>query len=146
MKINAVKASRIIHDKLRANGGKAVVHTLRGLPCEIRAANDGVSFLSDKLPVAEPYRYEVFDRIVELLLASGGHARKGNGRGRKLGEEDCDESTVVGYIGKHYAGKKDGQSVFDPVFVLAAVMEWAGIARNERGELFLTADFIASMR
>lgn len=30
---------------------------------------------------------------------------------------------------------------FDPVFVLAAVLDWAGIAHNERGYLTLTADY-----
>ena len=34
-------------------------------------------------------------------------------------------------------GNKNGDSVFDPVFVLAAVLEWADIAHNERGELVL---------
>jgi len=87
----------------------------------------------------------VFDMIVELLLANGGKARKGNGRNYKLGEPDCDETTVVGYIGKHYAGKSYGDSVFDPVFVLAAVLEWAGIATNGRGELLLTASYMAKL-
>jgi hypothetical protein len=27
------------------------------------------------------------------------------------------------------------------VFALAAILEWAGIATNERGELVLTADY-----
>lgn len=80
------------------------------------------------------YEYRVFDVIVELLLANGGRARKGNGRNYKLGEPECDETTVVGTIAKKYAGKKNGESVFDPVFVFAAVLEWAGIAHNERGE------------
>ena len=31
-----------------------------------------------------------------------------------------------------------GKYVFDPVFVLASVLDWAGIARNERGYLTLT--------
>ena len=34
-------------------------------------------------------------------------------------------------------------SVFDPVFVLAAILDWAGIVRNERGYLELTADYCA---
>lgn len=37
--------------------------------------------------------------------------------------------------------KKTGTSVFDPVFALAAILEWAGIANNERGELVLTASY-----
>ena len=47
----------------------------------------------------------------------------------------------MGAIALNYAGKKLGDSVFDPVFVLAAVLEWAGIANNERGELVLTQSY-----
>lgn len=135
------KASDIIKQMLIESGGRAIVHTARGLPCEISVAPDGVSFLCNKLPGTPPYRYEVFDVIVNLLVSLGGRARKGNGRNFKLGEPDCDETTVVGAIGYNYAHKKTGASVFDPVFVLAAVLEWAGIASNERGELILTAGY-----
>lgn len=135
------KASDIVKQMLIEQGGRVIVHTARGLPCELRAAPDGISFFSNKLPGNPPYRYEVFDVIVELLLSQGGRARKGNGRNFKLGEPDCDETTVVGAIGYQYAHKKTGASVFDPVFVLAAVLEWAGIASNERGELVLTASY-----
>lgn len=139
----STKASEIIKTKLKACGGRVIVHTIRGLPCEIRVAPDGVSFISDKLPISPSYEFTVFDTIVELLEKQNGRARKGNGRNYKLGEENCDDTTVVGYIAKHYTGKKDGSSVFDPVFVLAAVLEWADIAKNEPGELVLTASYRA---
>ena len=139
------KASEIIKTKLKKAGGRVVVHTARGLPCEICVASDGVSFKSDKLPIKPAYQFRVFDVIVELLVKQGGKARKGNGRNYKLGEENCDDTTVVGYIAKHYSGKKDGNSVFDPVFVLAAVLEWADIAKNEHGELVLTANYRAML-
>ena len=103
------------------------------------------SFLSDKLPIKPPYRFDVFDQIVDLLLANNGKARKGNGRNYKLGEPECDETTVVGYIAKYYAKKEYGESVFDPVFVLAAVLDWADIANNERGEIVLTASYKAKL-
>lgn len=135
------KASDIIKRKLMENNGRVTVYTVRGLPCEIRAASDGVSFLSNKLPINPPWRYEVFDVIVDLLISQGGRARKGNGRNYKLGETECDETTVVGAIGYQYAHAESGKSVYDPVFVLAAVLEWAGIANNERGELVLTASY-----
>lgn len=134
---NSTKVSEIIKAKLLENGGRVIVHTARGLPCEITAASDGKSFISNKLPIKPPYEYRVFDAIVDLLLANGGRARKGNGRNYKLGQPECDESTVVGAVAL-YAGKKLGESVYDPTFVLAAVLEWAGIANNERGELVLT--------
>ena len=97
-------------------------------------------FISKKLPVKPPYEYKVFDAIVDLLIANGGRARKGNGRNYKLGHPECDENTVVGAVAI-YTGKKPGESVYDPVFVLAAVLEWAGIASNERGELVLTQSY-----
>ena len=137
---NSTKASEIIKAKLLDNGGRVLVHTARGLPCEIIAAPDGKSFVSKKLPVKPPYEYKVFDAIVDLLIANGGRARKGNGRNYKLGHPECDENTVVGIVAI-YAGKKSGESVYDPVFVLAAVLEWAGIASNERGELVLTQSY-----
>ena len=138
-------ASEIIKTKLKQNGGRVIVHTARGLPCEIRVASDGVSFVSDKLPIKPPYRFDVFDTVVELLKKQNGRARKGNGRNYKLGDENCDDTTVVGYIAKHYAHKDDGDSVYDPVFVLAAVLEWDDIAKNERGELVLTANYRAKL-
>lgn len=138
---NSTDASEIIKAKLMACGGRVIVHTARGLPCEIWADADGKSFVSNKLPVKPNYEYRVFDVIVELLLANGGRARKGNGRNYKMGDPECDETTVVGAVAKNYAGKKNGESVFDPVFVFAAVLEWAGIAHNERGELVLTQSY-----
>lgn len=132
------KSSELIKAKLKAQSGHATVFTARGLPCEIYASADGETFTSDKLPITPPYRYVVFDVVTDLLLECGGKARKGNGRNYKLGEPGCEETTVVGAIAKRYFGRGPGESVFDPVFVLAAVLEWAGIVRNGRGELILT--------
>lgn len=137
---SSTKASEIIKAKLLDNGGRATVYTARGLPCEIRADSDGKSFVCDKLPIKPAYGYKVFDVIVDLLIAQGGRARKGNGRNYKLGEPACDKTTVVGAVAID-RGNKAGDSVFDPVFVLAAVLEWAGIAHNERGELVLTHQY-----
>lgn len=129
-------ASERIKAKLKENGGHATVYTIRGLPCEIYAEANGKTFTSDKLPMVS-YPYGVFDVIVDLLRKQGGKARKGNGRNYKLGEPGCEENTVVGAIAV-YSGRKAGESVFDPVFVMAAILEWAGIAENGRGELILT--------
>lgn len=134
------QASEIIKAKIKENGGHVTVYTARGLPCEIYAEADGETFTSDKLPIKPAYEYAVFDVIVNLLLEQGGRARKGNGRNFKLGDPGCEETTVVGAIAK-YRGRKIGDSVFDPVFVMAAVLEWAGIVHNGRGELILTKKY-----
>lgn len=137
---NSTRASEIIKAKLMDNGGRATVYTARGLPCEIWMNGDGRTFTSDKLPIKPPYEYRVFDVVVDLLISQGGHARKGNGRNYKLGESNCDHTTVVGAVALD-RGHKLGNSVFDPVFVFAAILEWAGIAHNERGELVLTKQY-----
>lgn len=134
------RASDIIKAKLLDNGGHITVYTVRGLPCEVWMNADGTSFTSDKLPIKPAYTYRVFDVIVDLLIAQGGRARKGNGRNYKLGESNCDHTTVVGAIAFD-RGHTIGNSVFDPVFVLAAILEWAGIAHNERGELVLSQQY-----
>ena len=139
------RASEIIKAKLKQSGGRVYVQTVTGLPCEITACSDGCSFTSDKLPIKPPFRYEIFDIITDLLISKGGRARKGNGRNNRFGHPDCDESTVVGAIAKAYFNKKPGDSVFDPVFVLAAVLEWAGIVVNARGELVLTESYRSTL-
>ena len=135
------KASEIIKVKIKENGGKVTVYTSRGLPCEIYAESDGVSFSSDKLPIKPNYEYIVFDEIVKCLREQGGRAKKGNGRSFKLGERGCEKNTVVGTIAVS-RGYEEGQSVYDPVFVMAAILEWAGIAKNGRGYLELTEEFM----
>lgn len=134
------KASEIIKAKLLDQGGHITVYTAKGLPCEIWMNGDGESFTSDKLPIKPAYEFRVFDVIVELMMLQGGRAKKGNGRNYKLGERNCDETTVVGAVAMD-RGNRIGDSVFDPVFVFAAVLEWAEIAHNGRGELVLTQQY-----
>jgi hypothetical protein len=136
--LDSTKASDIVRNKLYESGGQATVTSITGLSYVIRAGMDGEHFLCDALPMTPPFTYAVFDVIVELLKANGGKADKGNGRNYRLGEGKCTTDTVVGAIGKNYFGKPDGCAVFDPVFVLAAILDWAGVAHNGRGYLQLT--------
>lgn len=135
---NSVKASEIIKAKLKEAGGRVMVRTLNGELREIVAAQNGRDFLCPQLI---PYPYEIFDAIVDLLLESPGYrARKGNARMAKLGEPGCEENTVAGAV-LIFLGKKPGESGLDPTFILAAVLDWAGIATNRRGEIALTASY-----
>lgn len=139
---DSIDASDIVKRKLTGNGGHAIVHSITGKPYEIRIGTDGKSIVCQELP---PYEFSVLDSVVECLVKNGGSAKKGNGRNCKLGEELCNDATVVGYIGKHYSGKCEGESVFDPVFILAAILEWAEVAKNCRGYLELTPSYLKKM-
>ena len=133
---NLNKASDVIRSKLVEIGGTATIQTLQGNGFNISITSDGYGFETVKLP-NYIYGFDVFDVIVDLLLENNGKAKKGNGRNNKLGQPGCEIDTVVGAIAYRYAGKTLGESVFDPVFVLAAIMEWAKICHNERGYLLL---------
>jgi hypothetical protein len=134
-------ASQVIKRKLYEAGGEATISLLDGKPCRIVFADDENSFISDKLVDYKlKYNFSVFDYIVELLKNSPNNkAPKGNAHGRedKVGFGKCTEDTVVGTIAIRYFGKKAGESTYDPVFVMAAMLEWAGIAHNLRGYIQL---------
>lgn len=127
-------ASEIIKNKLLSCGGTATIYGLNNGEYVFSICNDGKSFSSPSLP-NHPYDFTVFDIIVNLLESKGGKAKKGVGRGKgiRLGDAGCEVDTVVGVIAKEYWGKNIGDSVLDPVFIMAAILEWAEICNNKRG-------------
>lgn len=127
------KASEIIREKIRQAGGQIeVISFNRKHRYDITAK--GNRFTCPVLPRA--FRFEVFDVIVSLLHRLGGNAKKGSGR-KRVGHEKCSGDTVVGAIALEYLGKQEGEWAYDPVFVLASVLDWAGIAANEWGRIRL---------
>ena len=134
------KSSERVKRKLLGCGGSATIPLLNGAPCHILLNESQTGFTSEKLnDYSLSYGFEVFDIVEELLVQKGGKAMKGNGRGKKdkVGYGRCGLDTVVGYIAYNYSKKQIGDSTFDPVFVLAAILDWANIARNGRGYIEL---------
>lgn len=141
--IDNTRPSDIIKSKIYENGGIVTVRLFDGSACKIIAENDGTSFSSDKLGTAK-YTYDAFDVIVDHLRSSPNYrAPKGTARnkGDKVGYGKCCEGTVIYNFATKYAGKAIGTSTFDPIFVLAAVLEWAEIITNGRGYLQLNAQY-----
>ena len=94
------------------------------------------------------FDYSVFNCIVDLLKVSKQYkALKGNGHGKKdkVGYGKCTEDTIVGTVAVKYFKKKYGESTYDPTFVLAAILDWAGIGINQRGFVSLNPNYIAKL-
>lgn len=146
---DSVAASEMVRRKLFDNKGTITISLLDGKPCKIIASSDGKSFTSDKLNNFKlVLDYRVFDCVVELLKKSNQfRAPKGNGHGKedKVGYGKCTEDTIVGTIAIKYFGKEKGESTYDPTFVIAAVMEWAEIANNQRGFVSLNPKYVAKL-
>ena len=133
---NSTKASDIIKNKLFDNGGAVTITLPKGGSCYVSIAENGKSFASDKLP-NQVVDFSIFDIIVDFLKEVGGKAPKGMGRNDKVGYGKCGSETVMYQIATQYYGKKTGESTFDPLFVLAAMLEWAEIAENGWGYIKL---------
>lgn len=130
------KASEIIKAKLKQCGGRTTITTFKGLEREVWVEPDGETFGCDGLH-GHTHKFEIFDYVVDFLRSNNGGAKKGNAH-FPLGSEKCGIDTVAGIIVKDYFGVQVGKSGFDPVFVVAAMLEWAGIAKNGRNWLELT--------
>lgn len=131
-----MKASIIIQNKLNEAGGKALITLLNGDNCYLtRESAD--SFTCDKLP-HQYVTFNIFDIVVDFLKNQKyGKAVKGGCRNSKVGEGKCGKETIMYIIATKYYKKEIGDSSFDPLFVIAAVLDWAGIARNSRGFITL---------
>lgn len=121
--------------KLKECGGRAVVTSYSGKEYEVWAETDGNTFGCDALH-GNSHSFKIFDVVVDFLRNNGGKAKKGTGRA-PLGSAKCGLDTISGVILHEYFGVALGGSGFDPSFVVAAILEWAGIAKNSRGWLEL---------
>lgn len=131
-----MKASELVIKKLRESGGEAWITLLNGDEARVTIGGRDY-FVSDKLPY-QNVDWSIFDIVVDFLKKQRyGRAPKGGCRNSKVGEGKCGKDTVMYAIATQYYGKEEGESSFDPLFVIAAILDWAGIARNERGYMEL---------
>jgi hypothetical protein len=136
--INETDSSVIVRikEKLNSSGGKAAIPLFKGELCEISYDPNGKGLRSPKIPPANYLTWEAFDAAVEVVIQNGGKAKKGNAQsGAKLGSDKLPLDSVEGYIAHKVNGTEIGKTAFGPGFVIAAVLDWAGICRNERGYL-----------
>lgn len=130
-----MKPSQTIIAKLTKCGGITEITLLNGDHARIAFVGSH-AFSCDKLRYQE-VDFGIFDIVYEFLSKNNGHAKKGGCRDSKVGYGHCLEGTVMYEIATQYYGKKRGESCFDPLFVIAAIMKWAGIASNQRGYMYL---------
>lgn len=137
-------ASEIIKAKILENGGSIDITLLNGKPCKVMSSSDGKTFTSDKLG-KNKFDYIIFDYVTDFLMSCEQYtAPKGNSRGKKdkVGYGNCTCDTVTYEISTKYFEKSEGESVFYTTFVIAAIMDWAGIAYNRRKYMTLKPSFL----
>ncbi len=130
-------ASEIIKNMFMQGTGSIVVTTLRGKTHIVNLNGDGKTISSDTGLRTQQIDLSIFDIVVNFLRNNGGMAPKGNGRNSKVGYGKCTPDTICYCIATKYYGHKEGESTFDPVFIIAAILDMAGICENTRGYLRL---------
>lgn len=136
-------AIRKIKEKLNESEGKATVTLYSGDGCDICFDGNGKGLVSSKIPPANQLVWEAFDAAVEVVINNGGKAKKGNAQsGAKLGSEKLMINSVEGYIAHKVHGVQEGETAFGPGFVIAAILDWAEICKNERGYLSINPMFL----
>lgn len=129
-----------ISDVLRTlynyNGGEITVTLLKGTKHKVNLSNDG-KYLYSITGLGKSYhlKLEWFDKIVKYIVDNGGRVKKGGSRNKnaKVGYENCAYGTLAYYVATECYGKKEGASSYDPIFMVAAILDNAGICKNERG-------------
>lgn len=135
-----------IKESLNAKGGRASIPLFRGDLCEIGFDVDGSGLVSPKIPIAKQLVWEVFDAAVEIVIENGGRAKKGMAQsGARLGSDKLLLDSVEGHIAHKVHGVQEGETAFGPGFVIAAILDWAEICKNERGYLSINKDFEATL-
>lgn len=136
-----------IKEKLNASGGRTTIKLLQGDPCEIWFDASGKGLTSPKIPPANQLVWDAFEAAVEVVIQNGGKAVKGKARtGAKLGSDDLSLNSVEGYIAHKVHGVEEGETAFGPGFVIAAVLDWTDICKNERGYLTINPSFMSEMK
>jgi len=130
------KASDIIKDKLnRLPTKEAFIKQLNGSITNLYFVTPD-TFWSDNLNkvIGDGYSFELFNILQEESYRfHNNRIPKGNARNNKLGDPGCDINTCVGILGYKFFKKSTEDYVLDPIHVVAAILEWAEIAKNERG-------------
>lgn len=132
--------SEYLKEYYLSNGKRILVTTLRGKQHEICLSDDNKYFYSYTGLRQNNFLYlNWFDGIVDFIRQNGGRVEKGGCRNSKVGQGNCTKGTLCYYVATECYGKCDGESSFDPIFIVAAILENAGICKNERGYIQLSA-------
>lgn len=139
-----MKISEYLKDYYTSNGNCVVITTLRGKRHEIHLSDNGKYFYSDTALRNNKNNnvlyLDWFDGIVDYIKQNGGTVKKGGCRNNKVGYGNCCEDTLCYYVASKCYGKKIGESSFDPIFVICAILDDAGICNNEYGYIQLNAE------
>lgn len=132
-----MKIAKLISKVTQDNNGKITIRTLRGKEHDVYLNETEGYIYSETALRHQQIDLKLFDMIVDFMRSQGGRVTKGNGRNAKVGEGKCPLYSLCGFIATEYYGKQVGESTFDPVFAVVAILDYVGVVKNLRGEVVL---------
>lgn len=119
---------------LNEKGGSAKVTMLRGEDMLIWATKEGIRNASFPTLICE---WHIFDAIVAKARELGGVMYRGDTesqKGKKIGSAEFSVDTIDAFISLKFYGNEVGSSTTRRSTYYAAILDWAGIATNNRSE------------
>lgn len=134
--MNNYRASDIVKTKLMTANSNSKIFLQRGGECLIKLNPTNGKLQCDKLPL-QNIDFNIFDIVMDFLAENKGYAKKGSIRGpqNNIGFGKCGPETVTYQIATKYYKKEIGETAYDPLFVVAGILEWAGLVENGYGYL-----------
>lgn len=137
-----MKASDAVYRMMKEHGGFFTVTTLLGNKHDFHMSRDDKYIYSDSALPNQKLEFSVFDKVADFIRKSGGTVRKGNGHDSKVGGKHCGQDTLMYFVATEIYGHREGESTFDPIFALAAILDNAGVVVNLRGKIKLKAEYM----
>lgn len=135
MKIDYYDFEKIISDKIRKEGGKSQHVMINGGIMKLWLSDEQEGIVNSRYPKL-CCQFEILYAIYEKALSLGGKMHLGANaahNGKRIGSEGLSTETIDGFISTEYYGKNIGDKTLRRSTYYAAILDWAGFAKNHRG-------------
>lgn len=140
------KPSNVVKRYLRDHGGHFTATSNKGKKYEIsllpyykvkKDVDINEAFYCPNFQISKPYEFRIFDVVVEDLLE----------KGEMLKRNDVKQNCVLRTIKEKYwnIDSKDKRQIYNPTFIIAAIMNECGMVNNNEGKMSLTESYKAKL-
>lgn len=135
MKLTYEAFKKIIVDKFKQEGGNSYYRMLNGNLMRLWLSEDCDGVMNDRFKKLN-CEFRILYAIYEQAIYLGGKMELGATpatAGKRIGDSDFSVDTIDAFVAIEFYHRKVGDTTTRRSTYFAAVLDWAGIAKNYRG-------------
>ncbi len=135
MKIGYSDFVKTILDKLEQDGGKSQLTMINGGIMKLWLSDSKNGIINSRLSSLN-CEFTILYAIYEKAISLGGEMYLGANaaqNGQRIGSDGFPADTIDGFISINFYGKNIGDKTLRRSTYYAAILDWAGFAKNHRG-------------